>query len=44
MGVSDRWVRTLLERMKQSGDGVVVHGLRGRASNRRLSAEIRQRA
>ena len=29
MGVSDRWVRTLLERMKKSGDAVVVHGLRG---------------
>ena len=44
MGVSDRWVRALLERMKTSGDAVVVHGLRGRASNRRLSAETRQQA
>ena len=44
MGVSDRWVRVLLERMKKSGDGVVVHGLRGRASNRRLSAESREQA
>jgi predicted ArsR family transcriptional regulator len=32
MGVSDRWVRRLLRRMKTEGDGVVVHGLRGRAS------------
>ena len=30
MGVSDRWVRTLLKRMSKQGDGVVVHGLRGR--------------
>src|SRR6266446_113926 len=29
MGVSDRWVRKLLVRMKTDGDGVVVHGLRG---------------
>ena len=44
MGVSDRWVRVLLERMKKSGDAVVVHGLRGKASNHRLSAETRQEA
>jgi len=31
MGVSDRWVRKLLARMESEGDGVVVHGLRGRA-------------
>jgi len=30
MGVSDRWVRTLLKRMSKQGDSVVVHGLRGR--------------
>ena len=29
MGVSQRWVRTLLRRMKREGDPVVVHGLRG---------------
>ena len=44
MGVSDRWVRTLRERMKQSGDAAVVHGLRGRASNRRLPVETLQQA
>ena len=36
MGVSDRWVRKLLVRMKTDGDGVVVHGLRGRISNRQI--------
>ena len=44
MGVSDRWVRTLLKRMKKRGDGVVVHGLRGRASNRKLPAQTQKQA
>lgn len=44
MGVSDRWVRTLVQRMSEQGDAVVVHGLRGRPSNRKLSAEIRRQA
>lgn len=44
MRVSERWVRKLLERMKKQGDAVVVHGLRGRSSNRRISAETRKRA
>jgi transposase len=39
IGVSDRWVRKLLKRMKQRGDRVVVHGLRGRASNRKIPAD-----
>ncbi len=37
MGVSDRWVRKLLKRMSKQGDAVVVHGLRGRPSNRKLA-------
>ncbi len=44
MGVSDRWVRRLLNRMKKQGDAVVVHGLRGRASNRRIQAKVQTRA
>ncbi len=44
MGVSDRWVRTLLKRMGKQGDSVVVHGLRGRPSNRKLSAETQRQA
>src|SRR5438309_6979310 len=43
MGVSDRWVRKLLVRMKTDGDGVVVHGLRGRASNRRVDSQTEAR-
>ena len=44
MGISDRWVRGLLAEMKAKGDAVVVHGLRGRPSNRRIDEEIRVRA
>ena len=43
IGVSDRWVRKLLKRMKKHGDAVAVHGLRGRASNRKIAAETQQR-
>ena len=43
MGVSDRWVRKLLLRMKADGDGVVVHGLRGRSSNRRIDEQTQVR-
>jgi transposase len=40
MSVSERWVRKLLKRMKREGDHVVVHGLRGRASNRKLAPRL----
>ena len=35
--LSDRQVRPLLLRMARDGDGAVVHGLRGRPSNRKLA-------
>jgi hypothetical protein len=44
MGVSDRWVRKLLVRMKTDGDGVAVHGPRGRASNRQIDPQTQVRA
>ncbi len=44
MGVSERWVRQLLRRMETEGDGVVVHKLRGRASNRRVDVELERQA
>jgi DNA-binding Lrp family transcriptional regulator len=44
MGVTDRWVRELLARMEKQGDGVVIHALRGKASNRRISEETQKRA
>jgi transposase len=44
MGVSERWVRKLLVRMRKQGDAVVVHRLRGRASNRKLAAKTQKQA
>jgi hypothetical protein len=44
MEVSERWVRKLLRRMKKQGDAVVVHGLRGRSSNRKVPAKTKQAA
>ena len=44
MGVSDRWVRKLLRRMKKQGDAVVVHGLRGKTSNRKIADKTRAAA
>src|SRR5215472_19201322 len=43
MEVSERWVRKLLVRMKVEKDGVVIHKLSGRSSNRRRSASERDR-
>jgi DNA-binding MarR family transcriptional regulator len=44
IGVTDRWVRKLLKRMADQGDEVVVHGLRGRASNRKLPVKTQRQA
>lgn len=44
MGITDRWVRQLLKRMERDGDLVVVHGLRGRPSNRRIAVKLEQKA
>lgn len=44
MGVSLRQARRIWKRFKTHGDGGLVHRLRGRQSNRRLSEEVRQRA
>lgn len=44
LGISARWVRVLLKRMRLKGDGAVVHRLRGRPSNRRLPVWMKQRA
>jgi transposase len=44
LGISDRWVRELLGRVKEEGDRGVVHRLRGRASNRRLPEKVRRKA
>jgi hypothetical protein len=44
MGVSERWVRKLLARMRQQGDGAVIHRLRGRRSNRKIPDAVRKKA
>ena len=42
--ISARWVRELRRRIQARGDRGVVHGLRGRASNRRLAESLRLKA
>jgi transposase len=41
--ISARQVRRLLSKLRQQGDAAVIHGLRGRSSNRRVSEELRQK-
>ena len=41
--ITDRHVRRLLVRLGEKGDGAVIHGLRGRPSNRRLAARLEQK-
>lgn len=42
IGVSERWVRKMLKGLKDRGDAVVVHGLRGKASNKLPMATQKQ--
>lgn len=44
LGMSERGFRKLLKRFREKSDSAVVHGLRGRRSNRRLKEELAQRA
>ena len=44
LGVTERQVRRMLSRPKASGDKSAIHGLRGRPSNRKLGAEVREQA
>ena len=44
LGISERWVREMVGRVRKRGDGAVVHGLRGKPSKRRLERKIRERA
>ena len=41
--LSERWVRKLLARLQEEGDGGILHRLRGRASKRRLPQAVRQK-
>src|SRR5712664_1524511 len=42
--VTERQVRRLLRKLRRKGDRAVIHELSGRASNRKLPAEMEQRA
>lgn len=42
--LSERHIRRLLVQLREGGDKSVIHGLRGRESNRKLSAEKREKA
>lgn len=44
IGQSERHVRRLLKRLKGKGDAAIVHGLRGRPSNRKLEEKTRGKA
>lgn len=44
LGISDRQVRRLIARINDIGDQAVIHGLRGRPSNRKLSEDVRSKA
>jgi hypothetical protein len=44
LGMTPRWVRELLRRIEAHGDRAVVHGLRGKRSNRRLPEAVKARA
>jgi DNA-binding Lrp family transcriptional regulator len=44
LGISERWVREMVERIRQRGDRAIVHGLRGKPSKRRFKAKARERA
>src|ERR1700759_1860124 len=44
IGVTERHVRRLLRKLREKGDRAVIHELRGKPSNRKLSGEVAQRA
>ena len=44
LGLSVRWVRQLLVRLRAYGDSGLRHGLRGRPSNRKTPAAVKRRA
>lgn len=42
--VTERHLRRMLKRFRADGDRAVMHGLKGRVSNRKIAAEIEQKA
>lgn len=43
LGLSERWIRELLLRVRRRGDEGLRHGLRGRRSNRKTPEKVKQR-
>src|SRR5262245_12850049 len=43
LGITTRHVKRLLRRLKREGDKALIHGLRGRRSNRKLNPEKREK-
>jgi hypothetical protein len=43
LGLSDRQIRRIRHKLQCGGDGAIVHGLRGKPSNRRLARGYRQK-
>ena len=43
LDLTERHIRRLLSELKAQGDPAVIHGLRGRPSNRKLSEEVREK-
>ena len=43
MKLTDRQVRRLLQRLREQGDRAVIHGLRGRPSNRKFAVSFQQK-
>ena len=44
LGMTERWVRELMARMRKEGDRGILHRLRGRASNRKIEEKTRRKA
>ncbi len=42
--LSERWVRKLVARLREEGDGGILHRLRGRASKRKIPQAVREKA
>src|ERR1700693_5298558 len=43
LGISVRWVRTLLKRLRKEGDSALRHRLRGRPSKRKTPEAVKRR-
>ena len=44
LAVSDRHIRRLISKLKTDGEKSVIHGLKGRPSNRAIGAQTKARA